>query len=136
MRLVVDARSLLPVQPGLGITGVGRWTAGAVGALARQAPEWDIDLVLIHRTASIDTDRFPANVGFRPVRFSERWQRRLSVFGLWPSIDRFVGRPDALLGPGFVTWKTAGPEIPVIHDLTHVRYPDFVAPRNLWFMKA
>src|SRR5687768_10641052 len=115
MRLVVDARSLLPVQPGLGPTGVGRWTAGAIGGLAAEAPDWEIDLVLIHRTGSIDPRPFGPNVNFRPVRFSERWQRRLSVLGLWPGIDRLVGPSDAVLGPAFLTWRSKSAEFPVVH---------------------
>lgn len=136
MRLVVDAHSLLPVQPGLGPTGVGRWTAGVLRGLSAVAPEWSIELVLVHRDAVIDPTQFGPNVSVRYIRVSHRLQRRLSVLGLWPRIDRFVGRPDAVLGPNFVTWKSAGAQIPVIHDLTPIRYPEFVSPRNLWFLRA
>jgi alpha-1,3-rhamnosyl/mannosyltransferase len=133
--MAVDVRSLLPVQAGLGPTGVGRWTAGTIGALARSAPEWELVLVLVHKEGSVDPSAFGPNVSFRPIRVSDRWQRRLSVAGLWPRIDRFIGPHDALLGPAFVTWKSSGAEIPVIHDLTYIKDPGFVSPRNLWFMR-
>ena len=136
MRVVVDARSLLPVQPGLGPTGVGRWTAGVVQGLAKAAPDWSIELVLVHKEGTIDPKRFGPNVTFRPVRLSTRWERRLRVAGLFPKIDRLIGRPDAVVGPDFVTWKSSGAELPVIHDLTYVRYPRFVSPRSLMYMRS
>lgn len=135
MRLAVDVRSLLPVQEGLGPTGVGRWTDGALRALARAAPDWELVLVLVHKDGTVDPRAFGPNASFHPIRMSDRWQRRLSVVGLWPKIDRSIGPHDVLLGPAFVTWRSDGAEIPVIHDLTYVKNPEFVSPRNLWFMR-
>lgn len=100
------------------------------------APDWSVDLVLIRREGSIDASTFGPGFRFVPVRRSEQWHRRLSVVGLSPKIDRLVGRPDAVLGPAFVTWKSDAAEMPVIHDLTYVRHPGFLSPRNLWFMRA
>jgi glycosyltransferase involved in cell wall biosynthesis len=137
LRVVVDANPLFPLSANLGPTGVGRWTAGAVGALARQAPDWKIDLIAFHLTrATIDVSWMGPNVSFKLVRFSNRVHRRLMVARLVPSLERFVGPCDAMLGPAFVTWPAReAAEIPVVHDLTFVNHPEYVSRRNLWYLR-
>jgi glycosyltransferase involved in cell wall biosynthesis len=136
MRILVDARSLLPIGPGLGPTGVGRWTAGVIGGLSRHAPTWDIALTIVTREpVAIDPSTFGPNVTLRNVRFPERGFRRALVLGLAPRIERFAGRSDVMLGPGFVTWPGRHARIPVIHDLAWLTHPESVQPRNLAYLR-
>lgn len=137
MRLVVDANPLFPLSAGLGPTGVGRWTAGSVSSLARAAPDWQIDLVAFHlRDAEMDVSWMGPNVSFHLVRFSNRAYRKLRAVDLLPNLERFLGHVDAMLGPAYVTWKGRRlAEIPVIHDLTYLRFPGYVSRRNLWYLR-
>lgn len=137
MRIIVDANPMFPLSPQLGPTGVGRWTAGAISALARSAPEWQIDLVAFHlRTARLDVSWMGPNVDFRLLRFSNRTSRQMNVLGMFPPIDLFLGKADALIGPAYVTWRSrSAAEVPVLHDLTHLRFPQFVSKRNLRYLR-
>lgn len=137
MRILVDANPLFPLSTTLGPTGVGRWTAGTISSLAKAAPEWNIDLVAFHlRRTTVDMSWMGPNVSFRLLRFSNRLSRQMNVLNLFPSIELFLGRADAVVGPAFVTWKARrAAEIPVIHDLTHVHFPRFVSTRNLYYMR-
>jgi glycosyltransferase involved in cell wall biosynthesis len=138
MKLVVDANPLFPLSPELGPTGVGRWAAGAVSSLARVAPDWEIELVAFHlQDATLDTSYMGPNVSFKQVHFSNRLHRKLMVLGIAPHLERFIGSADAMLGPGFVSWPMRrGVEIPVIHDLTYLRFPRYVSRRNLYYLRA
>ena len=138
VRVVVDANPLFPLSESLGPTGVGRWTAGAISALAREAPDWEIDLLAFHmRRTTLDTSWMGPNVSFRLVRFSNRLHRRLMVARVMPALENFVGPADAMIGPAFVSWPTKdAAELPVVHDLTWLRYPEFVSRRNLWYLRV
>lgn len=136
MRILADARSLLPIGPGLGPTGVGRWTAGVIGGLSHHAPTWEIVLTIVTREpVTIDPSKFGPNVTVNNVRFPERGFRRALVLGLAPRIDRFAGPSDVMLGPGFVTWPGRYARIPVIHDLAWLTHPESVQPRNLAYLR-
>src|SRR5687768_3195165 len=114
MKILVDGRPLLPIGPGLGPTGVGRWTAGVLRGLSRAAPTWEILVTVVTREeVTIEGERFGPNVEVRRVPRDERWFRRRLVLGLPPNVARAVGGADAMLGPGFVTWPGRYAEIPV-----------------------
>ena len=74
---MVDANPLFPLGPGLGPTGVGRWAEGSLRALARLAPDWQIDLVAFHMSGNVtlDTESYGPNVSFRIGRFPNRVYR-------------------------------------------------------------
>lgn len=137
VRIIVDANPMFPLSAQLGPTGVGRWTAGTISALARCAPDWQIDLVAFHlRTARLDVSWMGPNVTFHLLRFSNRLSRQMNVVGVFPPIDMFLGAADAVIGPAYVPWRSrSAAEIPVLHDLTHIRFPDFVSKRNLRYLR-
>ena len=137
MRVIVDANPMFPLSADLGPTGVGRWTAGAIAALARAAPDWQIDLIAFHlRTARLDVSWMGPNVSFRLLRFSNRLSRQMNVANVFPPIETILGRADAVIGPAYVTWRSRrAAEIPVLHDLTHLRFPQFVSRRNLHYLR-
>ena len=136
MKILVDGRPLLPIGPGLGPTGVGRWTAGVLRGLSRAAPTWEILVSIVTRDpVTIEGERFGPNVEVKRVPWDERWFRRSLVLGLSPKVTRAVGEADVMLGPGFVTWPGRYAEIPVIHDLAFVKHPSSVQRRNLAFLK-
>ena len=139
LRLVVDAGPLFPLGPGLGPTGVARWTTAALAGLGRVAPDWRIDLVAFALRPRVlpDLSWLPANASFRLIRFPGRPQRWLRTANLMPPIELLVGPADAVLGPAYVTWPARrAAELPVIHDLTHVRHPELVSAGNLRWLRT
>ena len=137
MRVIVDANPMFPLSAELGPTGVGRWTAGSISALAAAAPDWRIDLIAFHlRSARLDVTGMGPNVSFRLLRFSNRLSRQMNVLGIFPPVDSIVGAADAVVGPAYVPWRSRrAAEIPVIHDLTHLHFPQFVSSRNLRYLR-
>jgi glycosyltransferase involved in cell wall biosynthesis len=136
MNVVFDGRPLLPLSSTLGPTGIGRWTEGAVDALARVAPEWNLIVATMGRDPIVPSRLERPNVGVRRLPFPERPYRWLRLLGMGPELERFVGDAQATIGSGFVTWKTrSAARLPVIHDLVFVRHPEFVSRRNLYFLK-
>lgn len=136
MRILVDARPLLPIGHGLGPTGVGRWTQGVIRGLSAQAPDWEIVLTCVTRDpVTIDTASLGSNVSIRVVRFPERWFLRAMVLGVTSVIDRPRERSDVLLGPRFITWPGPYAQVPVIHDLAFLSHPESVQRRNLAFLR-
>ena len=136
MKLLVDGRPLLPIAPGLGPTGVGRWTAGVLKGLADVAPEWDITVGLVTREApDLDVGSFGPRASLRSARWPERWFRRATFLGLQPPVARALGPADVMLGPDFVTWRGPFAELPVIHDLAFVRFPGSVQRKNLIYLR-
>jgi glycosyltransferase involved in cell wall biosynthesis len=115
---------------------VGRWTRNVLRALATGAPSWDIRVTIVTKDpVETDVATFGPNVSLHVVRFPERWFRRALLLGVAPRIERTVGRADAMLGPGFVTWPGSHAQIPVIHDLAFLNHPGSVQRRNLAFLR-
>ncbi len=110
--------------------GVSRWSRGVLSALPTVAPDWDIAAAFAGEPHSVP-DGIESHVATNPRR-----GRYLSMFG-WDRRVRALGagRFDAVVGPAFVAWKTDGAEIPVVHDLAFLRFPETVSRRNLAYLK-
>ena len=138
LRVLVDGRALLPISSELGPTGIGVWTLGALAGLSKMAPDWQID-VAIFKGESLDRDALglAPNVTVRRLNLSRKLHTRLLAARLMPAIERYAGSYDAMLGPVYATWPAnRAAELPVIHDLTYLKYPGFVSRKNLIFLRA
>ena len=125
MRAGLDATPLLGPR-----TGVGRYVAGLVGALAALAGGPELVLVpFTWRGAAGLPGVAPAAARVRCCqrRFPARalhaaWRR-----GGWPPVEWLAGRVDVFHGTNFVAPPTRRAGLAVtIHDLTYLRYPELV----------
>lgn len=107
-------------------------------ALAGIAPDWELVLIVGRNRdpQQIDVESFGANAQVARLPFSDRTGRGLQLAGLLPRLERTTGDVDAVLGPSYATWPARAPTVMVVHDLAYVRYPSFVAPKNLLFLRA
>lgn len=111
--------------------GVSRWTQGVLSALPPVAPEWHLSAAIVPET---EVDLPPSiDLCFAPHAKRDRYlalagrDRRVRSLG--------IGRFDAVVGPAFVAWKGDGAaEIPVVHDLAYLRFPQTLSRKNLVYL--
>lgn len=137
MRILVDATPLFPLSRTVGPTGVGRWTEGAIGAIARLESEWRIDFVIASYSAPArDVSWMGPNVGFRRVRFPSRAYRGLRHARLLPPVEWMVGPADVVLGTNYIPLRALrAAEVPVVYDLSFIHHPETVSRRHLHFLR-
>jgi alpha-1,3-rhamnosyl/mannosyltransferase len=116
---------------------VGVWTRGTLRALSAAAPGWSIELALF-RGEELDLDPLGMGPSVSVTRLGHgrRIHTRLSAIRLLPALERYAGEADVMLGPAFATWPARNAaEIPVIHDLSFLKYPETVSRRNLIYLR-
>ena len=133
MRILVDATPLFPLKRTYGPTGIGRWISGCVSALGRLEPNWTIDLVIASRSALPRDDSWPSNVALRRIQLPARPYRFLRHLRLLPPIEWLVGPAAVVLGSNYIPPRARDAvEIPVIYDLSFIRYPETVSRHHLF----
>lgn len=71
------------------------------------------------------------------LRVSQRIYAKLTKFGIYLPFDTKLPRVDATIFPNFMTWPTRKSQLKIttIHDLTYLRFPETVEPKNLAFLR-
>jgi glycosyltransferase involved in cell wall biosynthesis len=127
--VAVDATPLLGTR-----TGVGRFCAGALGALGA-AGEVDVDAFAVtwrrrHRLPGL----VPAGVDVRQRAMPARPLHLAWGHLPGPAVEWFVGRADAVHGTNFVVPPSRrAARVVTVHDLTTVRYPELCDRSTLGF---
>jgi alpha-1,3-rhamnosyl/mannosyltransferase len=114
------------------------WTRGVLTELSRANPDWTIDVALFKgEQVDLAGIGFGPNARTKPINIARSLHTRLLVTRLIPTIERYTGAYDVMLGPAFATWPAKrAAEVPVIHDLTFRKHPGFVSRRNLVFLRS
>lgn len=138
MRVLVDGSPLLPRNKGLGPTGVGRWTTGAISALAREVPDWRIEFVVASYTApEQDVSWMGPNVSFRRLKFPSRIYKAFALAHALPPIEWMAGPSDIVLGSNYIPMPSLrSVEVPVVYDLSFIHHPETVSRRHLYFLRV
>ena len=88
--------------------------------------------------------KMPAGTGLRiPGPFWTRWKKRVPLgreLQLWLQGRQLAKltrkwRPDIVFGPNYVLPRGSAPQVLVIHDLSHLRHPEFHPPGRVRFLK-
>ncbi|HSS12035.1 MAG TPA: glycosyltransferase family 1 protein [Acidimicrobiales bacterium] len=128
MRVAIDATPLIGER-----TGVGVFTAGVIGGLARRtdvemiayAVSWRGRHALDGLPPGVRTSRVP--MAARPLHHA--W-RRLDG----PVVEWWTGRVDVVHGTNFVVPPThRAAQVVSVHDLTAIRFPELCEPPTLQF---
>jgi glycosyltransferase involved in cell wall biosynthesis len=109
-----------------------------IGGLVRAAPEWTIDIA-VFKGEELDLESFGwgPSVRVRVLNFPRKLHTRLLAAHLMPSLERYAGSYDVMLGPVYATWPSKrAKEVAVIHDLTYKKYPRLVSAKNLVFLNS
>lgn len=138
MRVLIDGSPLRPLNRSTGPTGVGRWTTGAVSALARMSPDWQIEFVVAsYSTPDHDISWMGSNVALTHVKFPSRIYRALGYARALPPIEWMVGPCDVVLGSNYIPMPSRrAAEVPVVYDLSFIHHPHTVSRRHLYFLRA
>lgn len=126
LRVAIDATPLLGER-----TGVGRFVAGALGALASRAIDDGLDLsayALSLRGRQALAAHLPA--GVRPVRRPMAASPLLRAWARsdWPPVELWTGKVDVVHGTNFCVPPSRGArEIVTVHDLTPLRHPELAS---------
>jgi glycosyltransferase involved in cell wall biosynthesis len=132
LRVAVDATALLS-----DLTGVGVFTAGALGALAQRDDLGVVGYAVTWRGQRRLPGLLPAGVRAAhvpmPARPLHELWRRLDA----PSIEWFTGPVDIVHGLNYVVPPARrAAEVVTIHDLTYVRFPELCHPATLRYYPA
>ena len=129
MRIGIDIQTVI-ARP----TGVGRYVAGLVGALAGLSGEEEyrlfyFDFTRRGRVPGIADPRFD----LRPIRLIPgRTYHALAENLGFPDISRFAGRCDLYHFPNFIIPPCArGKAAVTVHDLSFARFPQYAEAGNL-----
>ena len=136
MKLIFDTAPLTEPAPATGLTGVGRWTLGAIAGLSAAAPEWSIRGVGVSlRPLAPQATAVGPRVALKQIRFSSRAFKLLEYARVLPPMEFFVGEIDAMLGNGYVNRRSRrAADIPVIYDLSVIRFPETHPNSRVWYI--
>ncbi|MHB0889530.1 glycosyltransferase [Acidithiobacillus sp.] len=131
LRVAVDANTLSGR-----LAGIGHYTA----ALCQQLVA-DGGATLAYFTARSWALEPPRPAGLRIPRLL-RWRKRIPMGRemQWALQGRQLAhlerrwRPDLILGPNFVLPPAKAPSVLVVHDLSHIRYPEVHPPARVAFL--
>ncbi|HEX8762195.1 MAG TPA: glycosyltransferase family 1 protein [Candidatus Saccharimonadales bacterium] len=132
IKIIFDASPLLGPK-----TGVAYYIERLVGQLARQYPN-DIELVGFYYNflGRNNTANLPCapNIRYRPIRFiPSKIVYQLRRFGIELPLELLAKeRADFALFGNFLGYPSLAktPAAPVVHDLTYLDLPDYVATKN------
>jgi glycosyltransferase involved in cell wall biosynthesis len=127
MRLVFDSSPFRYISAsGRGPSGVAKWSLGALSALSRQKPEWElIGVAPGFDSPTLEAAEVGENVSYRRVPMPRRVHHVIELMGLDPNVDPWTGRVDAALGNAFIPPKSRrSASLPVIYDLSVVKHPE------------
>ncbi len=121
LRIVVNGRCLIPPR-----TGVGRYCAGLLGALATR-PE--VEHITAFCGSALDGKRRLADRFFRTPLVPRLTARLLAG----PAVRHLARRLGGAIyfEPNYMLVKYSGPAIATIHDLSALRFPEFHPARRV-----
>ena len=131
MKICIDIQSTVK-NP----SGVGRYTLGLVKALAEIPEKPEVYLTYFNFLGRYQgLDCFPNKaVRIIPGRvYNQLWKR-----WHWPPLNWFIGSFDIYHFPNFCLPPLSSPNaqtIITVHDVAFRRYPQYIEPRNLLFLK-
>ena len=130
LRIAVDATSLLATP-----TGVGRFTEGALRALAGR-PELEVRAFAVSwRRRGALVPLVPAGVEVRQRPMPARPLQRAWAHLPGPAVEWFVGPADVVHGTNFVVPPTRrAARVVTVHDLTVLRFPELCDRPTLGFV--
>lgn len=138
MRVAFEGNPLYWQSDTLGLTGVGRWTLGAMAATARAAPGWAFLNVLlrVQEDRKLEIGELPPNVSLERIDMWIGLYHRLMMLGLVRPLESKIGPVDAVVGTQFIPMPfRRAAKVPVVYDLSFYRYPSTVATRNLIYLR-
>ncbi|MDA8153043.1 MAG: glycosyltransferase [Acidithiobacillus sp.] len=131
LRVAVEATTLLGR-----LAGIGHYTAALCQQLAA-----DEGATLAYFTARSWAQEPPRQPGLRiprPLQWRKRIPlgRELQFILQGRQLTRLerLWRPDLILGPSFVLPRAKAPSVLVVHDLSHLRYPEVHPPARVAFL--
>ena len=119
--------------------GIGRYTRGLVGALARLDIPHQVRLMILGRSGAYHLpERLPPNFSLRWIPLSDRWATILWYRLRLPlPVDWLAGRCDLFHGPSFTLPPCRARCLVTVHDLSYLRYPQGAHPALLaWLTSA
>ncbi len=136
MRIGIDYTSAVRQR-----AGIGRYTRGLIGGLARVDAENQYALLMPHDARFMEPAyELGQHKNFRLARapLSEKllvtmWQR----FSLPLPVEAFTGATDVFYSPDFVLPPTrAKKKILTVHDLSFMRVPETAVPNLKWYLEG
>lgn len=137
MRIGIDARTLTEVKP----SGVTIYAYHIIRAMVQLAPQDDFILFISGYNARLGErsllqilGRYP-NVTVKQLHWPNKIFHSLTLLGLAPTVDRFLGKVDVLFVPNLHILRVAQrcPIVLTVHDLSHVLFPECLSwRRRLW----
>jgi len=122
-------------------SGVGRFSLRISQALAEARPQDAINFfsfLRLGRKAVVDFD-IPSNVRLRFIRwFPGRLFSLLMRHGISTPLEILgVFKADVVIFPNFISWSSLFKKrrVAVVHDLAFIKYPDFINPKNLKYLR-
>lgn len=133
VKILVDGEALVVDH----FSGVGHYTADlilALDGLLSERPNIKLEICApfrrIHRLNKFGLKK----AKFRKMPFPTRLSNYLKIKGYQPPLDLILGKR-IFLFPNYSSWPTLfSKSIPFIYDLSFVKYPEFVEPRNQQFL--
>lgn len=134
IKLFIDASPMAEDH----ITGIPHFTFELVRALDRHPGNGKrfniILLIAFDKKRKLNRWKFK-NVKIKSIPLPLRMLNLLWKYKLLPPMDLFMGK-GAYLFPNYKNWQLHNSfSLTYIHDLGYIRYPDFVQPKNLTFLK-
>ena len=135
MKIAVDARSLATIP----MTGVGYYTFSFLEALALVKGRYSVDILLFTSGSSVSrplldiASKLPFQ--HRHIRVPNKLLNLWFASGVWPGIEAFLPRYDALWMPNlnFVSRQQDTPLYVTVHDLSFLHNERFYSVKNrLW----
>ncbi len=134
-KIFVDALSIVSMR----MSGIGHNTSGlikALGKLPEVREHAQIYLIVpLWKKKFIQRHRFSPNVKIKVLPLPARFIALLLRLHLMPPVDLLLGKGTYIF-PNYRNWPLLGSKsYTYIHDTVFMRYPQFVQPKNLTYLK-
>lgn len=123
------------------MSGVGHLTLDLIKAFSQQAPykNGDYELVLvvpIGKAKYLKKYQFPDYIQFKVIPLPARIFAQLNNRGMMLPLDLILGK-GAYLFPNYRNWplSSASKSLTYIHDVSFLKYPETVQPKNLRYLQ-
>jgi len=120
------------------MSGVGHNALEIIWALERieEARDWDICLVVtLGKKAALKRHKFSERIKIKVIPLPARVMEVLLRVRLLPPVDLLLGR-GVYVFPNYKNWPLiASPSYLYVHDVVFMRYPHYVQPKNLRYLK-
>ena len=109
-----------------GLSGVGKWSLGALTSLAKLEKDWSIrGFLTSFKPQELAGELEASSLEVVSRRLPSRLFKVLQEFRFGPPLEAFVGQFDVMLGNSYVCFRTrSAVQVPVIYDLSLIKYPE------------